>query len=52
MVNMSLRRGDAWPSRLEAESPRGLVPVLILGCQGTARCWTPTAARFGRAGSS
>jgi hypothetical protein len=31
-VNMSLRRADAWPSRLEAESRHGLVPMLILGC--------------------
>ena len=31
-LNMSLRRADARPSRLEAESPHGLVLVLILGC--------------------
>ncbi len=31
MVNMSLRRGDAWPGRPGAGSPRGPVSVLILG---------------------
>ena len=33
LLNMLRRRGHAWPSRLEAGSRHGLVPVLILGRQ-------------------